>query len=62
MEHLVDSRLKELTAIQNSGAKDCCKKLENLIRHQIDFEKVMNVCQVCGCRHFYIRPELLKKG
>jgi len=39
------------------NVKDCCKQPENLVPHQDRPELLVNVCKVCGCRHFELTLE-----
>lgn len=32
--------------------KECCQKADNLVPHQGRPDLTVNVCKVCGCRHF----------
>jgi hypothetical protein len=43
---------RELTAIQGSDAKPCCKDPANLERTQPRPDLAVNTCRACGCRHF----------
>lgn len=55
---------RELAAIQASDAKACCKQPEHLVRSEPAVGRVLNQCQVCGCRHFRLTggPLLTVKG
>jgi len=32
--------------------KECCRQLENLLPHQERPDLIINICKICGCRHF----------
>jgi len=42
--------------------KECCKQLENLLPHQERPDLIINVCKVCGCRHFELTIDPGKIG
>lgn len=42
--------------------KDCCKQLENLVPHQERPDLMINICKVCGCRHFELTVDPGKLG
>ena len=42
--------------------KDCCKDPENLELTQVNTDLLVNVCKVCGCRHFELTVDPGKLG
>lgn len=48
-------------APNKSTIKECCQDTDNLERHRVSDDKIIDVCKVCGCRHFkfYCKPPVL---
>lgn len=46
----------------NPQIKSCCQKAENLVRTRLRPDLVVDVCKVCGCRHFGLKVEPGKMG
>jgi len=42
--------------------KECCKQPENLVPKQERPDLFINVCKVCGCRHFELTVDPGKLG
>jgi len=47
-------------SFQKENIKDCCKVTKNLTEHKERDDITIWKCNVCGCRHFVIRPKSLK--
>jgi hypothetical protein len=50
---------REMEGIQASGANECCKRADNLIRQELSPDRIINTCFVCGRRHFWFHAEPL---
>lgn len=44
------------------GRRECCQNPENLVRSHYGPDKTMDMCKVCGARHFVFRAEPGKMG
>ena len=43
--------------------KDCCKQIDNLDNfNQERLDLMVNVCKICGCRHFELTIAPIKLG
>lgn len=47
---------------QGDKRKECCGQLENLEPHQETPDLLINVCKICGCRHFELTVDSGKMG
>jgi hypothetical protein len=48
--------------IINGVVKDCCKDTDNLELTRLNQDEVVNVCKVCGCRHFELTVDPIRLG
>lgn len=37
--------------------KPCCQQSSNLTRQQVQPDLTIDVCSVCGCRHFVLKAD-----
>lgn len=43
--------------VRPRGIRPCCRDPENLARTRLGRDAVVNICQVCGARHFVFKAE-----
>lgn len=42
--------------------KPCCQKPENLVRKRLKPDLVVDVCKVCGAKHYTLKADAGKLG
>jgi metal-dependent amidase/aminoacylase/carboxypeptidase family protein len=48
--------------ITNGVVKECCKDVDNLVMTHLTKDELVNVCKVCGCRHFELTVDPIQLG